>query len=80
MSEEESSDSRKLATRLIHGGRHARAEGLPGHAIASPIWQTATEERRAAGVADTLVRISVGLEDPTDIIEDLCGALRSIGR
>jgi cystathionine gamma-synthase len=35
-----------------------------------------TEERRAIGIADNLVRLSVGLEDADDIIEDLDAALR----
>jgi methionine-gamma-lyase len=34
-----------------------------------------SEERAAAGIADGLIRLSVGLEDPDDIIEDLEGAL-----
>jgi cystathionine beta-lyase/cystathionine gamma-synthase len=34
------------------------------------------EQRRAIGVTDGLVRISVGLEDPEDLIADLDGAFR----
>ena len=30
-----------------------------------------TEKRRAAGVADSLIRLSVGLEDAADLIADL---------
>ena len=33
-------------------------------------------DRRAAGVSDNLVRLSVGIEDPDDLIEDLEQALR----
>jgi cystathionine beta-lyase len=33
------------------------------------------ERRRAAGVADSLVRLSTGLEDAEDLIEDLRQAL-----
>ncbi|MDU2147814.1 MAG: PLP-dependent transferase, partial [Paeniclostridium sordellii] len=29
------------------------------------------EERAEAGISDGLIRISVGLEDPEDIIDDL---------
>ncbi len=29
------------------------------------------EKRRAAGVSDSLIRLSVGLEDATDLINDL---------
>jgi len=36
------------------------------------------EEREAIGVADNLVRISVGLEDPEDLIEDLNQALTKV--
>jgi cystathionine beta-lyase len=36
------------------------------------------EKRRAAGVADSLVRLSVGLEEPEDLIEDLQQALSRI--
>ena len=33
------------------------------------------EWRRAAGIADTLVRLSVGVEDPQDLVEDVLQAL-----
>jgi methionine-gamma-lyase len=33
------------------------------------------EERAAAGIDDGLIRLSVGLEDPNDIIADLDQAL-----
>lgn len=33
------------------------------------------EERRAAGIGDTLVRIAVGIEDPEDLVEDFRQAL-----
>ena len=32
---------------------------------------------KAAGVGEELVRLSVGLEDPEDLIEDLSRALRA---
>lgn len=38
------------------------------------------EKRRAAGVADSLVRLSVGLEDAADLIADTDQALRAITR
>ena len=37
------------------------------------------EERAAAGITDGLIRLSVGLEDPEAIIEDLGGALARLG-
>ncbi|MFN3486770.1 MAG: trans-sulfuration enzyme family protein [Planctomycetota bacterium] len=36
------------------------------------------EERAAMGVTDGLVRLSAGLEDPEDLLEDLSGALSKI--
>ncbi|HTR30564.1 MAG TPA: PLP-dependent aspartate aminotransferase family protein [Puia sp.] len=36
------------------------------------------ERRRAAGVADSLIRLSAGLEDPIDLIEDLKQAFDAI--
>lgn len=35
------------------------------------------EQRRKAGVTETLIRLSVGIEDPDDLIEDLEQALRA---
>jgi methionine-gamma-lyase len=37
------------------------------------------EERAAAGIDDGLIRLSVGLEDPEDIIADLDQALAKLG-
>ncbi|HUR11815.1 MAG TPA: PLP-dependent aspartate aminotransferase family protein [Flavitalea sp.] len=36
------------------------------------------EKRRAAGVSDSLIRLSVGLEDAKDLIEDLSAAFRKL--
>lgn len=36
------------------------------------------EARKVAGISDGLIRLSVGLEDPEDLIEDLDQALRSV--
>ncbi|XP_051869126.1 cystathionine gamma-lyase-like [Pristis pectinata] len=38
------------------------------------------EERKALGISDTLIRLSIGLEDVTDIIEDLHQALKAAVR
>jgi cystathionine gamma-synthase len=35
----------------------------------------APEARRAAGIADTLLRLSVGIEDGDDLLRDLDAAL-----
>ena len=37
----------------------------------------APEERAAAGISDGLLRVSVGLEDPADVLDDLAQAIRS---
>ena len=36
------------------------------------------DSRRAAGIADGLVRVSVGLEDGDDLLEDFTRALEAI--
>jgi cystathionine gamma-lyase len=35
------------------------------------------EERRKLGITDDLIRLSVGVEDPRDLVEDVKGALRA---
>lgn len=61
-----------VATSL--GGTHT----LVGHAASTTHRQYPPEARRAAGIADGLVRVSVGLEDPQDIVADLGQALEAI--
>ena len=53
------------------GGIHT----LVGHAASTTHRQMDLETRRAAGIADGLVRVSVGLEDVEDLIEDFDRAL-----
>lgn len=36
------------------------------------------ETRRAAGVYDDTIRISTGIEDPEDLIEDLADSINSV--
>jgi len=36
------------------------------------------EVRRSIGIGDGLVRLSVGIEDPADILADLAGALAAV--
>lgn len=50
-------------------------ETLVVHAASMIHSQLSAEDRAAAGISDRLVRISVGLEDPEDIIGDLDQAL-----
>ena len=58
-----------IATSL--GGAHT----LVGHAASTTHRQMAPEARRRAGIADGLVRVSVGLEDVDDLLQDLDQAL-----
>jgi len=39
-------------------------------------YEMSTEERSAIGIADGLVRLSTGIEDEADLVEDLERALR----
>jgi len=61
-----------IATSL--GGTHT----LVGHAASTTHRQYAPGARRAAGIADGLVRLSVGLEDADDLLEDILRALETI--
>jgi methionine-gamma-lyase len=58
-----------IATSL--GGTHT----LVGHAASTTHRQMDPAARRAAGIADGLIRVSVGLEDVEDLIEDFERAL-----
>lgn len=53
------------------GGTHT----LVGHAASTTHRQLDTEARRAAGIADGLIRVSVGLETESDLLEDFERAL-----
>ena len=61
-----------VATSL--GGTHT----LVGHAASTTHRQMAPEARRAAGIADGLVRVSTGIEDPEDILSDFERALEKV--
>jgi methionine-gamma-lyase len=61
-----------VATSL--GGTHT----LVGHAASTTHRQYAPEARRAAGITDGLVRLSVGLEDPEDLLDDIVRALEKV--
>ena len=58
-----------VATSL--GGTHT----LVGHAASTTHRQMDPRARRAAGIADGLIRVSVGLEDLEDLVEDFSHAL-----
>ncbi|HEX6330535.1 MAG TPA: aminotransferase class I/II-fold pyridoxal phosphate-dependent enzyme [Actinomycetota bacterium] len=53
------------------GGTHT----LVGHAASTTHRQLDTEARRAAGITDGLIRVSVGLETESDLLEDFERAL-----
>jgi methionine-gamma-lyase len=55
------------------------ALSLVGHAASTTHRQMDAEARRAAGIGDGLVRLSVGLEDVDDVLEDLDRALEKVG-
>lgn len=45
------------------------------HAASASARRMTPEERAAAGIRESLIRVSVGLEDPDDIVEDLLAAV-----
>jgi cystathionine beta-lyase len=51
-------------------------ESLIGHPATMTHASIPQEERIKTGVVDTLIRLSVGVEDAEDLIEDLENALR----
>ncbi len=65
-------DSLKLAW---VGGSLGGTLTLVAHAASTTHRQMDPEARRAAGIGDGLIRLSVGLEDPEDLIEDFAQAL-----
>jgi O-succinylhomoserine sulfhydrylase len=54
------------------------SKSLITHPATTTHSRVAAPERQALGISDSLVRISVGLEDPADIIEDLQQALAKV--
>lgn len=78
-------DTEAAAVQLVTSTRYFKlAESLGGvkSLLCHPANMThksiPASKRRAAGVADSLVRVSVGLEDAADLIEDLSQALDAI--
>ena len=56
------------------------AETLLEHPASMTHWYIDRELREAAGITDGLIRMSVGLEDPQDIIDDIAQALEQIDK
>ena len=65
-------DSVQLITRMTHIGDVRTLILNPATTTHSAL---SAEERRRAGIGDGLVRLSVGLEDPDDLIDDLESAI-----
>ncbi len=63
----------KLARRAVSLGG---TETLAVHAASMIHARLTPEQRAAAGISDNLIRVSVGLEDPEDIIADFDQALK----
>lgn len=53
-------------------------ESLVTHPVTMTHAGIPREERLRIGILDGLVRLSVGLEDPADLIEDLAQALERV--
>jgi len=67
----------KLASHLANVGD---AKTLVIHPASTTHLQVDAEHLKAAGVGEDMIRLSVGLEDPDDIIDDLKGALKASQR
>jgi O-acetylhomoserine (thiol)-lyase len=63
-----------LASHLANVGD---AKTLVIHPASTTHQQMTAEQLKTAGVGEELIRLSVGLEDPQDIIDDLNQALRA---
>jgi O-acetylhomoserine (thiol)-lyase len=67
----------KLASHLANIGD---AKTLVIHPASTTHQQMSAADLEAAGVGENLIRLSVGLEDPADICQDLDQALRASQR
>lgn len=72
---------RGFDTRCRHSGFGPAETREPFRSFVPPIItheHMTPEERQAAGIDDGLIRLSVGLENPEDLIEDLDQALKAV--
>lgn len=69
-------DSVRLFSRMTHLGD---VRSLILHTASTTHAQRTPAERRAAGIEDGTIRVSIGLEDVSDLLRDLERAFRSIG-
>ncbi len=63
----------------VHATSLGGVETLVSHPASSSHRQLADDELAAAGLSPGMVRVSIGLEDEADLIEDLVGAARPEG-
>ncbi len=70
-------ESVKLASHLANVGD---AKTLVLHPASTTHQQMSSQDLLDAGVSEDLIRVSVGIEDPRDIIDDLARALRASQR
>jgi O-acetylhomoserine (thiol)-lyase len=56
------------------------AKSLVIHPASTTHFRVATEDLRAAGITEGTIRLSVGLEDPDDLVEDLSRALHAAAK
>ncbi len=70
----------KAAASLPHLANVGDAKTLVIHPASTTHLQVDAEHLKAAGVGEDMIRLSVGLEDPDDIIDDLKSALRASQR
>ena len=63
---------------IIHTGHLGATKTLATHPAFTTHQQLTQEERIAIGIPDTMIRMSIGLEDINDLIEDVDQALSRI--
>ncbi|MFB6269044.1 MAG: O-acetylhomoserine aminocarboxypropyltransferase/cysteine synthase family protein [Halobacterium sp.] len=73
----ETTENTELASLLANVGD---AKTLIIHPASTTHQQLTDEEKEAAGVRDDMVRLSVGIEDPADVVADLSAAIEDAAR
>jgi len=67
----------KLFSHLANVGD---AKSLVIHPASTTHFRMSADDLRKAGIAEGSIRLSIGLEDPDDLIEDLSRALHAAGK
>ena len=65
---------------IHHAANLGESRTLVTHPASTTPSQLAPEQRRAAGISDGMLRLSVGIEDARDIIADLERGLAAAAR